>query len=111
LRKHYYIFLFIVIGAILSGNLALGGYFQDNGRLRVKTLTKPAQFGKIALISSYEPFLGDNPTESDLAHITAKKSLEDILLPEKELAIRQEAVCDFLESERPEKYLKTNICQ
>jgi len=110
LRKHHYIFLFILIGAILSGNLALGGYFQDNGRLRAKTLSKPAQFQKYYVISSYEPFLGESPVENDFEPLNAN-SPEYVFIPEKELKIRQEAICEFLESERPQKFKKTEICK
>jgi hypothetical protein len=110
LTKNYYIFIFILIGAVLGGNLAFGGYFQDNGKLRAKTLTKPAQFQKYYVISSYEPFLGESPVENDFEPLNAN-SPEYVFIPEKELKIRQEAVCDFLESERPEKYSNAGICQ
>lgn len=113
LRKYQYIFLFILIGIILGGNLI---YAQNSDLSELSPTAHKSRehasempnFAKNALFQAQLiPFIGLNSEET----VNPEKTLQEILIPEKELAIRQEAVCEFLESERPEKYLRAEICK
>lgn len=100
-NKPYYIFLIILLGAILAGNLALG--YQEKS---TTTLNKRTTIAYNEFLLANQPTALNLP-ESDYTAISPipEKTLEEILLPEKDLEMRKNAVCDFIHSQNKENKL------
>lgn len=88
-------------------NIALG-YQGKGSKLPIYSVKTP-QTALLASKTSLTTTTPENAQESEIQK--SQKTLEEVLIPEEKLEIRREAVCSFLESERPEKFRRTEICR
>lgn len=106
-NKIPYIFFIIILFVVLAGNYALG--YTDKGTI---VGNKRATIVSTAFLVSNQSTGLNLPERTVEANIAIpEKTLKDILLPVENIEAKKSALCDYLQSEKPDKFNEMNFCK